>query len=449
MTVVQRRESSWLLVGDILVFVASLWCALLLRNVAVPTTENFVNHLAPFSLLFVAWSLVFFIAGLYDKHTLLMQNKLPQKVITAHVFNIAIASVFFYVVPFFAVTPKLMLVLYLLVSIVLLGAWRFMLYPSISKQAALSVLVIGEGADIEYLTERVSQAKGTLLRIQTILHPKEFSEKNPAEVLAYIEQQIEKHSASVIAIDLLNPHIQKNLPALYNLLFKGVQFVAVQDLYEQVTDKVPLGLINETWFLEHASIEPDFIYDSIKRIMDLLLSLPLFVLSLVFYPFVWIFMKLEGKGPLFYTPIRVGQGGSEIKLYKFRTMTVMDSGNQLGQNADKVTRLGKILRVTRIDELPQLWNIIKGDLSLIGPRPEFPKLVELYCKEIPHYNVRHLIKPGLSGWAQIHHEKPPHTVEETVEKLAFDLYYIKNRSLLLDLKIALQTIKTLLSRVGA
>lgn len=106
------------------------------------------------------------------------------------------------------------------------------------------------------------------------------------------------------------------------------------------------------------------------------------------------------------------------------------------------------MRKSRLDEFPQLWSILKGESSLIGPRPELPKLVELYKKEIPHYNVRHLIKPGLSGWAQIHHEKPPHSVEETKEKLAYDLYYIKHRSVWLDQKIALQTIKTLLSRVG-
>ena len=211
---------------------------------------------------------------------------------------------------------------------------------------------------------------------------------------------------------------------------------------------VPLGLINEVWFLKHASIEPNVIYDITKRAMDIVIALPLFAFSLLVYPFVWLFVKIEDKGPLFYTPERIGESGRPIKIYKFRTMSVMDSGNQLGQNANKITKIGKIMRVTRIDELPQLWNILNGDMSLIGPRPEFPTLVELYKKEIPHYNVRHLIRPGLSGWAQIHHEKPPHSVEETREKLALDLYYIKHRSVWLDLKIALQTIKTLLSRVG-
>jgi lipopolysaccharide/colanic/teichoic acid biosynthesis glycosyltransferase len=126
----------------------------------------------------------------------------------------------------------------------------------------------------------------------------------------------------------------------------------------------------------------------------------------------------------------------------------MDEGKQLGQNENKITRVGKFLRVSRIDELPQLWNVLRGDLSLIGPRPEFPKLVELYHEQIPYYNMRHLIKPGLSGWAQVHHDTPPQSIEETKEKLSYDLYYLKNRSIALDLKIALKTIKTLLSRTG-
>ncbi|OGZ06827.1 MAG: hypothetical protein A3D65_06725 [Candidatus Lloydbacteria bacterium RIFCSPHIGHO2_02_FULL_50_13] len=126
----------------------------------------------------------------------------------------------------------------------------------------------------------------------------------------------------------------------------------------------------------------------------------------------------------------------------------MDEGKQLGENKDRITAVGNILRKSRIDELPQLWNVLRGDLSLIGPRPEFPGLVKIYHEQIPYYNMRHLVKPGLSGWAQVHHEKPPHTLEETKDKLAYDLYYLKNRSLALDIKIALKTVKTLLSRTG-
>ena len=128
---------------------------------------------------------------------------------------------------------------------------------------------------------------------------------------------------------------------------------------------------------------------------------------------------------------------------------VSRSDNASGEQV--VTYVGNFLRRTRIDELPQLWNVLKGDISLIGPRPELPTLAKVYEQEIPYYNIRHLIKPGLSGWAQLYHTDPPKVVadsEKTRRKLSYDIFYIKNRSFMLDVKIALKTIKTLLSRSG-
>ena len=144
---------------------------------------------------------------------------------------------------------------------------------------------------------------------------------------------------------------------------------------------------------------------------------------------------------------RIGKGGKKIKIVKFRSMT---EGDGWVDNDKKVTRVGNFLRKTSIDELPQLWGVLKGDQSLIGPRPELPELVEKYSKEISYYNIRHLHKPGLSGWAQISQENAPHhttDIESTKEKLSYDLFYIKHHSFVLDLKIALKTIRTLVSRI--
>jgi lipopolysaccharide/colanic/teichoic acid biosynthesis glycosyltransferase len=174
---------------------------------------------------------------------------------------------------------------------------------------------------------------------------------------------------------------------------------------------------------------------------------------LIFYPFVYIAIKLDDGGPIFIIQERVGKDGKNVNFYKFRSMSGNDQGKYGKDGTSKhfVTRIGKIIRKTRIDELPQLWSVIKGDLSLIGPRPEFPALVNVYDKEIPFYNARHLVKPGLSGWAQIYHEAHPHhaiATEDTKEKLSYDLYYIKNRSLALDIKIALRTMQILMKRAG-
>ncbi len=179
--------------------------------------------------------------------------------------------------------------------------------------------------------------------------------------------------------------------------------------------------------------------------------MPLALISLVIYPVVISAIKLEDGGPVFITQERVGRGGKLIKIHKFRSMTGNDSGNY-GENGSNlhVTKIGRLIRLTRVDELPQLWSVILGRLSLIGPRPELPSLVRHYEEVISYYNIRHLIKPGLSGWAQIYGEHAHHgtNVDQTKNKLSYDLFYIKNRQWWLDLSIALKTIRTIVSTKG-
>lgn len=454
MAITRKRQFLTLLMGDIVVFIASLWITLLFRNLSIPTIPDFIALFTPFSLLFIVWLLVFFISGLYDSHTLLIKSKLPKRVFTAHVSNLVLATIFFYLIPYFGVTPKIVLFLYLIVSSGLIASWRFLVYPKMAKQSSIPLIILAEGEDIEYLEQKIKLSGNSPIQILEILKPSEFETGNGdsngnENLVEKIKSLIFVNPNAVIAVDLINPCIQKHADSLYSLIFNSVQFVEIQNVYEDITDKVPLGLINEVWFLKHASIEPNIIYDFLKRAMDIAISLPLCVVPVLAYPFVWIASKFgEHKGPVFIFQQRVGEGDKLVNVPKFRSMTVDDAGAWVTKNDQRITKFGSFLRKSRLDEFPQLWSILKGESSLIGPRPELPKLVELYKKEIPHYNVRHLIKPGLSGWAQIHHEKPPHSVEETKEKLAYDLYYIKHRSLWLDLKIALQTIKTLLSRVG-
>ena len=214
---------------------------------------------------------------------------------------------------------------------------------------------------------------------------------------------------------------------------------------------MPVSLVGYDWFLENLSLSPKVSYDLVKRMMDVIISLPLALLSLIFYPFVFLAIKMDDGGEIFIRQSRIGQDNKHVEIIKFRSMSGLDEGEEVLKSRRVVTKVGTFLRKSRIDELPQLWNVLKGDISLIGPRPEIPALALKYEEEIPYYNVRHLIKPGLSGWAQIYHDNHPHhgtDFSETKMKLSYDLYYIKNRSFFLDLKIALKTIKALLSRTG-
>ena len=185
----------------------------------------------------------------------------------------------------------------------------------------------------------------------------------------------------------------------------------------------------------------------------MLIAVLLGVVCLILLPFVRLVIYLEDRGPLFVVQERVGKGGTLFTLYKFRTMTGNDSGQyQNGKTKLRVTHVGNFLRKSRIDELPQLWSLLVGEQSWVGPRPELPALVTDYLKTIPNYDLRHLVLPGLSGWAQIYHQAHPHhqaDVTETARKLSYDLYYIKHRSLILDIDITLKTLKALSLRLGA
>jgi len=191
-------------------------------------------------------------------------------------------------------------------------------------------------------------------------------------------------------------------------------------------------------------------YDTIKRVIDIIGGI---ILSIIFFPVCMctaIAIKLNSQGPIFAdTPQRVGKNGKLFKLYKFRSM-IMDAekntGAQWAATKDKrVTRIGKFIRKSRIDEIPQFWNILKGEMSFVGPRPERPEFVETLKKEIPFFNERHLVKPGLTGWAQINFPYGA-SVEDAKEKLQYDLFYIKNRSIALDISIILKTINTIFNK---
>ena len=268
----------------------------------------------------------------------------------------------------------------------------------------------------------------------------------------HIIDQVKNNGVTSIIVDFRNKKIEPILPKLFRLISPEIQFFDINKIYEDIFDRVPISLLRYDWFLENISLYPKPSFDFFKRLMDIIVAVFLSIVSLIMVPFVWLLIKLEGGGPVFTHQERIGKDNKLIKLIKFRTMAFNDGGNwQLKGKENYVTKVGAFLRNTRIDEWPQLWNVLRGDISLIGPRPEFAEPVAHYNENVPYYNVRHLIKPGLSGWAQIYHDNHPHhgtDIHETKAKLSYDLYYIKNRSIMLDVKIALRTVKALLSRSG-
>lgn len=448
MGIENRWEAAILFLGDIVLLYVALWVSLALRYFELPNSEIISLHLIPFSIIFVVWALSFFIAGLYDKHTLFLRKRLPSLVLKTQVWNSVLAVLFFYFIPLFKITPKTSLFIYLGVSFLFILGWRLSVVAFAGPSRREKAILIGTGREMRELEYEVN--KNPRYHINFVLVV-DVEKVNETDFKNEIINTIYAQGITTIVVDLQNDKVTPLVPHLYNLIFSKMRFVDKYKIYEEVFDREPLSLLGDSWFLENISQAPHLIYDALKRVMDMAVSLVLGVVSLVFYPLVWLIIKLDDGGAVFTYQNRVGQDKKIIRLMKFRTMTANDQGQWSRGVKNEVTRVGKFLRRTRIDELPQLWNVLAGDISLIGPRPEFPEPAEAYAGHIPYYNIRYLIKPGLSGWAQIYQKEAPHhdvDIEQTRRKLSYDLYYIKNRSFLLDIKIALKTIKTLLSRTG-
>ncbi len=437
------KKAPWILLcGDIAAFIAALYVALSIRYISQPSDSIFLSHLAPFSLLFFVWALVFFICGLYERHVFVTRSKVFISLLQGQIANMLIATSFFYFIPWYGISPKTTLFLYLAVSFVLILLWRlyghFLFIPKTKQR----VVLIAPKEELQELTA-LSLDKKNYAGIEFVSSIDASSLINVAD--------IQNSRPDMLMLDFHNEHVRAVLPQIYNMMFSRVGFIDVASIYEDMFNRIPLRLINHEWFLQNVSTSPKFVYDSLKRIMDIITAFLLGLCSLVIYPFVALAIKLEDRGPVFIIQDRIGKNNKPIQIIKFRSMSVAAQDSTGQSKPQSVTRVGGFIRKTRIDELPQLWNVIKGDLSLIGPRPELPQFVEQYESAIPFYSIRHLITPGLSGWAQLYHTSPPKfslSHEDTAMKLSYDLYYLKNRSFVLDITIALKTIRELVSRKG-
>lgn len=444
MTTAFRPRTLVLFAGDLLFFILALWLSLFLRALEAPVREVFLAHLAPFSLLFVAWVGVFFIAGLYENRSIILARRaLSTTMLVAQTFNMGLAALFFFFVPLFGIAPKTLLVIYLAVSFLLVLLWRAALAPRLwNPEPAVAV---GGGAEITELAQALNAAHRAPARIVAIVDP------SAADLAGELRATVARHRARMVIADWDDERVSAVFGGIGSYIAEGVRFFDAVGLYEMVFGRIALRRVDNRWVARHVSRYAHTLYDPLKRLMDIFAAIVLGLISLVFYPFLALAIKLQDGGPVFYAQVRVGQNNKPIVMRKFRSMSGADSSNEVLKSKLTVTPLGRVLRKTRIDEIPQLWNVFTGDLSLIGPRPEFPALVEEYRKHIPYYHLRHLVKPGLSGWAQLYHDNHPHhgtEVEATREKLSYDLYYLTHRSLMLDATIALKTIKKLLTRSG-
>jgi exopolysaccharide biosynthesis polyprenyl glycosylphosphotransferase len=444
-----------LLLGDVAIFYIALFLGLYIRYGNAFNSKIFSSHLLPFSLLYLVWLIVFYIDGLYDitiaKNNLIFLRLFFESML----INALIATGFFYFIPIFGISPKTNLFIILITTIILFYLWRNFYNQLIPKLAIKNSIIFIEGGNeakeiSEILSKRPELGFEPIALYESKSQENEFNGLPIIHNLENLKNILAKKSIDTIVLPMELKREDEVVNFLYSNLFKKFRFLDLVSFYELIVRRIPLSVINETWFLHNLQESDKKFYDKIKTILDYLLGFFLFIiLGLIIIP-IAIAIKLGDGGPTFYSQSRVGRGGKIFKIYKFRTMKVdaEKNGAQFTKNRDsRVTRIGNFLRKTRLDELPQVINILKNEMSFIGPRPERPEFVEELKKMVPFYDVRHIIKPGLTGWAQINYHYAA-TLEENLKKLQYDLFYIKNRSLILDSLILLKTLNIILKLRG-
>ncbi|MBU1991677.1 sugar transferase, partial [Patescibacteria group bacterium] len=446
-----RLKKIALLGGDIIILYASLYFTLLIRYF---NADLLTIHLWPFSIIFLLWLIIFYIANLYNLN-LAVNNFIFFQISSKALIIASLTSIaFFYLLPNIGIAPKRILFIYIIVFSLLFYLWRQFYNWSLKAYLPKNKLaIIGCNKLVKELIDELQKKPhlGYIISLIADDTNENISINNIPIIknLVDLPKLIKKDRITSI-IFTIDPHQSPELrTALFNCLPLKINYFSLPDFYEIITGKIPLEAIDQMWFLEKLNESNKIWFDCFKKFYDFFLALIILLITLPFWLIIAIIIKTTNPGPVFFIMQRLGKNGKIFKLIKFRTMNEKNNDySPTCANDPRITKFGSFLRKTRIDELPQLLNIIKGEMSFVGPRPERPELATELTKQIPFYNERLLIKPGLSGSDQVSGEYHSPSKEDSLKKLQYDLFYIKNRSVYLDLSIILKTIATVISRSG-
>ncbi len=450
-----RMKRFLLVIGDVAIYQLALVLTLWIRY-GTMRAEDWGLHALPFGIVSLLWVIGSYIAGLYD--LTLSENTIRffRLYLESMIANLTIAFVFFYLTPFFGIAPRTNLILYFSIVLLLGYGWRLGYNRFIANTLFRHrVLFIGKGADVSkmvHLLEKAAYGFELVAVIETAPGNRiEDSRIQWFSSITQLESVIQEQRIDTVILGHHPKDIEGLSEALYKTLFLPVTLLDRAVLEETLTGRVPLEYISQTWFLDHLREGEKTWYESMKRGIDLVLAIPVALITLTLLPFIALGIKLSSPGSILYFQERIGRMGKPFIIWKFRTMRqdaeAAGTPQWATENDPRITRIGSFLRATRLDELPQIWNVLRGDMSMIGPRPERPKFVDDLTRQMPFYALRHLTRPGVTGWAQV---KFPYAgnVEDNLKKLQYDLYYIKHRSLFMDLAILLKTVAIVLKRQG-
>lgn len=429
------NRASLIVFGDLLSFIVSFVLLIFIRFKAGNYLTAIHLHTIPFIILYLFWVLIFYIFGLYDLVTIKPTIPYLKRWILALISSFIVGLLLFYFAPIFGISPKLNLV----IQVVLFGIFSFLfrrsIYNIFAKAITRPAILIGNS---NYLTELNKTIDATpQIGLQIINHFKNVNE---------INKDLINTKNLIIILDKNVDESDQNILDFYK---RGVEILDTAKAYEKYLLKIPVAYIDMDFIVENINVNKNILYTSLIFITDRLFAICVLIITSPLLLIAIIARLIEDGAPIFIKQKRVGLNDKVFNLYKMRSMIVLSPDGSAEKNGavwatgasdPRITKVGKVIRKLHIDEIPQMINILKGDLSLVGPRPERPEFVTPLEGSIPHYNLRHIIRPGFTGWAQIKY-RYANSVEDSKEKFEYDLYYIKNRNIFLDLGIIMRTIQ--------
>lgn len=452
-----------LMAGDVVASEVSVFVALALwaQHAHMPFNADFIGpQIHWFLILPALWLLI---ASTNDYYNLRVAARVGASLrrlalIVSEVLVVYLAT-FFLSVP--GSLPRRFIVYYAALSLVLVGLWRaariFLIGWTGFRRRAL---IVGAGHEAEVIWQTLKdEAAGDYELLGLVASDAELSSVENAQRYlgtgADLRALVMEYGVTELVMAYTNEVPTDVFEGLLACYEAGVEVTPMTRLYEQITGRLPIEHMSERLW---SQVLPDEahslranLYALWKRVMDLILSIIGLTLFAILYPVLALIIKLDSKGPIFYTQMRLGLGGKPFRIVKLRSMVVDAEAAGVARwaqdNDSRITRVGKFLRRSRLDEVPQLINVLRGEMSIIGPRPERPEFVETLAREIPYYRARLAVKPGLTGWAQVRY-RYGNTQEDAVRKLQYDLYYIRRQSPLLDLLITMKTISTMVTFAG-
>ena len=340
------------------------------------------------------------------------------------------------------------------ILLVAVPAWR-LAFDGVTQDPHLEerVLMLGTGSAAQSVADLIALQHDYAYRVVGFVDDPASSSGNVDVIGASgdLTELIRRHHVDRVIVSLADRRGRMPIRELLQAKLSGVRVEDAATTYERLTGKILIDEIKPSWLIFSDGFRASRATRAMKRAIDLLLAAVGLVLAAPLMLLTALIVRLESAGPVIYRQERVGENGRPFDLFKFRSMRLdAENGTPIWarENDDRVTRVGRFIRLTRLDELPQLWNVLRGDMSFVGPRPERPFFVEQLAAVIPFYMERHAVKPGVTGWAQVKYRYGS-SVEDAMEKLRYDLYYVKHLSIVFDLTIVVDTVKVILSRKGA